>query len=123
MQFHIDTSTFQILNGEVEVVMRSELLSVAVLPPSQSYFAYASVTEDTQTVIVTESSSIRLDWLKWVTEVLGGSAINATYTLYRKQLDEYRNPIGPFEQVNTSSPQNRIIVFLNVEASEYYIQV
>ena len=57
-------------------------------------YTYASVTEDSQTIILTESSSIILDWLKWVTEVLGESAVNATYTFRRAQLDEYRNPVG-----------------------------
>ena len=68
------------------------------------------------------SSSIILDWLKWVTEVLGESAINATYTFRRAQLDKYRNPVGPLKQLNLTS-QNRISLFLNVEASEYRIQV
>ena len=99
---------------------RSELLSVAV--PSANPFIYAFVTEDAQTVVVTESFYIRLDWLKWVTEKLGGSAINATYTLHRTQVDEYGIPIGPLELVNLSS-QNRITVQLNVAANEYYIQV
>ena len=77
---------------------------------SANPFTYAFVTEDTQTVVATESSSIRLDWSKWITEELGGSAISATYTLHRTQLDEYRNPIGPTVQ-------------FNVTANECYIQV
>ena len=116
----VDTSTYKILNGEVDLVTRDDLLSVAVTSPFP--FAYAAVNEDTQTVVLTESSSIILDWLKWVTEVLGESAINATYTFHRAQLDEYRNPVGPLEQLNLTS-QNRISLFLDVEASEYRIQV
>jgi hypothetical protein len=120
MHCRIDITTYKILDGEVDLVTRSELLSVAVMPSAR--FTYADVHEDTQIVVLTESSSIRLDWLKWVTEVLGESAINATYTFRRAQLDEYRNPVGPLEQVNLTS-QNRIAVFLTVEASEYHIQV
>ena len=116
----VDTSTYKILNGEVDLVTRSDLLSVAVTSPFP--FPYAAVNEDAQTVVLTESSSIILDWLKWVTEVLGESAINATYTFRRAQLDEYRNPVGPLEQLNLTS-QNRISLFLDVEASEYRIQV
>ena len=89
---------------------------------SANPFTYAFVTEDTQTVVATESSSIRLDWSKWITEELGGSAINATYTLHRTQLDEYRNPSGPLEQIDLSS-QNRTTVQFNVTANEHYIRV
>ena len=89
--------------------------------PSQPFF-YAVVNGDTQTVVVTESTSIRLDWLKWITEVLGASAVNATYTFRRAQLDEYRNPIGPLKRVDLPS-QNRIAAILNVDADKFYIQV
>ena len=116
----VDTSTYRILTGEVELVTRSELLSVATTP-SQPLF-YAAVNGDTQTVVVTDSTSIRLDWLKWITEVLGASAVNASYTFRRAQLNEYRNPIGPLERIDLPS-QNRIAAFLNVEAEELYIQV
>ena len=119
---YVDNTTYKILNGEVDLITRAELLRVAVtlLVPH----SYATVNEDTQTIVLTESSSIILDWLKWVTEVLGESAVNATYTFRRAQLDEYRNPVGPLEQLNlTSISQNRISLFLNVETSEYRIQV
>ena len=47
------------------------------------------VTDDQQTAIVTVGVNIRLDWSSWVTEVLGAeSALNATYTYYRTQLNE-----------------------------------
>ena len=119
---YVDTTTYKILIGEVDLVTRAELLSVAVTFPVP--YTYAAVTEDSQTIVLTESSSIILDWLKWVTEVLGESAINATYTFRRAQLDRYRNPAGPLEQLNlTSTSQNRIFLFLDVEASEYRIQV
>ena len=119
---HVDTSTYRILTGEVELVTRSELLSVAATP-SQPLF-YAAVNGDTQTVVVTESTSIRLDWLKLITEVLGASAVNASYTFRRAQLDEYRNPIGPLDHERVDLPsQNRIAAILNVEADAFYIQV
>ena len=106
--------------GEVDLVTRAELLSVAVTFPLP--YTYAAVNEDSQTVVLKESSSIILDWLKWVTEVLGESATNATYTFRRAQLDRYRNPVGLLKQLNLTS-QNRISLFLDVEGNEYRIQV
>ena len=94
----------------------------APLPPYPFIYTAAFITEDIQTVIVRESSAIRLDWLKWVTEVLGASAINATYTLRKAQLDEHRNPVEPLETIDLSS-QGRIAVQFDVERNKYSIQV
>ena len=119
----VDISTFQILTDEVELETRPELLSVAVIDFPSTNLAYAFVSaDDTQVVVVTDSSSISLDWSRWVNEVLSGSAVNATYTLHRTQLDEYRNTLRPSEVVGLS-PQGRIIVELNVERNNFYILV
>ena len=80
----------------------------------------AFVTDDQQTAIVTGGATIRLDWSRWVDEVLGGSADNVTYTVRRTQLDESGNPIGEaVEFVGT----DRIVVNFDPEADEYYVQI
>ena len=119
--FHAtDTSTFQILTGEVELKTRSEFLSVAATLPF--HFTQAFVTDLVQTVILKESSSVRLDWLKWVTEhpVVGGLVENTTFVVRRTQLDEYRNPLGPPREV---TPQDRNRVWVNPEEKYFYVQV
>ena len=87
--FTLDISTFQILLDEVDLIsmMRANLLGVAVTSTVVAVVPF--VTDDNQTVVAAESTIVRLDWLKWVTEVLGASAIDATFTLHRTQLDEY----------------------------------
>ena len=79
------------------------------------------VTDEIQTAIVTEGSYILLDWLRWVTETLGGSAINATYTLYRTQLNESGEPIGPGEVVNAST--DRIEIEFEFDENEFYVKI
>ena len=107
--------------GEVELETRSDLLNVAVTPPSS--LAVVFVTDDTQTAIVTEGVTVHLDWSRWMTEALGDSAGNANYTLRRTQLDEYRNPVGPPEVAELSESRERITLLFNVERYEYLVLV
>ena len=113
-----ETSGFQIIIGEVELGPRPELLDLA-LPLSQ--VARVLVTDEVQTIILTESSSIRLDWSRWVTEVLGESAGNANYTLRRTQLDESGNPISPPQMVEPTDPESRIVYKFDPETDEFYV--
>ena len=79
-----------------------------------------------QLYIAAESSFIiRLDWLKWVTEVLGASAIGAKFTLHRTQLDEYGNEIGPVEVFTnaTITGEDRIITWFRAEDKQYFVVV
>ena len=83
----------------------------------------AFVTGDIQTAIVTDSARIRLDWSRWVSEVLGGSAGNATYTVSRTQLDESGNVVGTAQVLGPSEPLDRIVVKFNPETNEYYVEI
>ena len=118
--FMLDTSTFQILLGEVDLMSmtRTDLLGVAVV---------SFVTDDNQTVIAAESTIVSLDWLKWVTEVLGASAIDATFTLHRTQLDEYGNEIGSVEVfnvfTNVDTGEDRIVTWFKAEDKQYFVRV
>ena len=81
----------------------------------------AFVTDDQQTSIVTDGSAIRLDWTRWVDEVLGESAVNATYTLRRTQLNESGSPIGG--AVEFEGIVNRILINFDPEADAYYVVI
>ena len=85
--------------------------------------ASALVTDEDQTVVLMNTSLIRLDWLRWVTETLGDSAGDASYTLRKTQLDEFGNPIRVPEVVQPTDLESRIIVQLNPTANEYYVQI
>ena len=113
-------SNFQILIGEVELGPRSELVDVAV-PSSSSGFAL--VSDERQTAVVLDMARIRLDWSRWVSEVLGGSAGNATYTVSRTQLDESGNAVGTAQVLEPSEPPERIVVKFNPERNEYYVEI
>ena len=79
------------------------------------------VTNETQTAIATDEAYILLDWFRWVTETLGDSVINATYTLYRTQLNEAGEPLGPAEVVNAST--DRIEIEFEFDEEEYYVKI
>jgi hypothetical protein len=82
-----------------------------------------NVTDDQQTAVVTVGVNIRLDWSSWVTEVLGAeSALNATFTYYRTQLNESGRDIGagPTEVLQ---PSERITVRTNEELNTFYVEV
>lgn len=95
---------------------------MALLPYSNGF---AFVTDDRQTAIVAQSSSIRLDWLRWVREELGGSSDAANYTIYRTQIDESGNEIGAREVLNPTPDgfPSRITVKINASTNEFYVQI
>ena len=108
-------SNFQVLLGDVELgplSQRPELFKVAALQN-----VLVNVTDDQQTAVVTVGVNIRLDWSSWVSEMLGGSAVNASYVLYRTQLNESGNAI------ESAEPSERIIVRINAEMNEFYVEV
>ena len=115
-----EISNFQILIGEVELGPRPELLDVAV---PLFTLASALVTDEDQTVILLNTSLIRLDWLGWVTETLGDSASDASYTLRKTQLDEFGNPVRGPEVIQPTDLESRIIVRLSPTTNEYYVQI
>jgi hypothetical protein len=78
------------------------------------------VTDERQTAIVTNGASILLDWFRWVSETLGDSAINATYTARRTELDENGDPEEEAEEVESS---DRIEVEFESDEEEYYIKI
>ena len=113
-----DTSNFQVLIGDVELGQnRPELLEVAAMHGER---VRVFVTNEIQTAIVTSGSSILLDWFRWVTETLGDSAINATYTVRRTELDEDGNPEEEAEEVESS---DRIEVEFESDEDEYYVKI
>ena len=65
--------------------------------------------------------NIRLDWSRWISEVLGDSAGNATYTIYRIQVNtESADAIGYTEELKQSEPPKRVI---NREMDEFCVEV
>ena len=98
----------------------AELLEVAAV---QGDFVHAFVTDDVQTAVVRDGANLRLDWLRWVSEILGDLAGNANYTLHRTPLDESGNPVGGPEVVEPSEPGDRITVTFDPETNEYYVQI
>ena len=83
----------------------------------------AFVTDDRQTAIVSTGANIRLDWYRWVNEVLGDSAVNATFTVRSTQLDESGNPIGSSQVLEPSEPGSRIRVNVNSSEDVYYVSI
>ena len=78
------------------------------------------VTNEIQTVIATNGAYLLLDWYRWVTETLGDSAINATYTIRKTELDENGNPEEEPEEVESS---DRIEVEFESDEDEYYVKI
>ena len=78
------------------------------------------VTDERQTAIVTNGAYILLDWFRWVTETLGDSAINATYTIRSTELDEDGEPEEEAEEVESS---DRIEVEFESDEDEYYVKI
>ena len=115
-----ETSNYQILIGDVELGPRPELLDVAV---PLFTLTRALVTDEQQTVILMNTSLIILDWSTWVTDTLGDSADDASYTIRRTQLDVLGNPIRFPEEVQPTDLNSRIVVQLNPANNEYYIQI
>ena len=116
--YHADTSNFQVLIGDVELGQdRPELLDVAAMD-GESVRVF--VTNEIQTAIVTNGASILLDWFRWVTETLGDSAINATFTIQRIELDENGDPDEDPEEVESN---DRIEVEFESDENEYYVKI
>ena len=112
-----------VLIGDVELGQFPELLDVAAQPSS---FVFAFVTEDNQTAVVSESSAIRLNWLRWVREALGRSSLAANYTIYKTPIDESGNIIGPREVLQPTPPNDfssRIGVMANKTSNEFYVEI
>ena len=78
------------------------------------------VTDERQTAIVTNGAYILLDWFRWVTETLGDSAINATFTIRSTELDEDGDPEEEAEEVESS---DRIEVEFESDEDEYYVKI
>ena len=114
------SSRFQILIGDVELGQRPELLEVASTPGST---VFAFVTDDMQTAVVTESSSIRLDWIRWVRETLGGPSNTTNYTVYRTLLDESGNMIGNREPLPQTPFGSRIIIKADATTNEFFVDI
>ena len=80
-----------------------------------------NVTDVQQTAVVTVGVNIRLDWSSWVTEVLSAdSALNATYTYYRTQLNESGSLFGPSKVLHQSE---RITTRANEEQNIFYVEI
>ena len=108
---------FEILIGDVDFEQTDELLESAARDGDT---VVASVTDDQQTAIVTDGAAIRLDWSRWVNEMLGGLAMNATYTIRRTQLNESGYIIGAPTVVEGT---DRIVVEFDSEDDEYYVVI
>ena len=95
---------------------RPELFKVAAIQNET-----VNVTDDQQTAVITPGVSVRLDWSSWVSEVLGAdSALNATFTYYRTQLNELGSVIRPSEVLQ---PSERIIIRTDDELNIFYVEI
>ena len=111
-------SNFQVLIGDVELGQDiPELLDVAA---RQGDRVRVFVTDDIQTAIVTNGSYILLDWLRWVTETLGDSVVNATFTITSTELDEDGIPV---EEPEEAESNDRIKVEFESDEEEYYVKI
>lgn len=114
----IGDSNFQVLIGEVELGQLPELLEVAAINSVR-----VNVTSDQQTAVVADGVNIRLDWSRWISEVLGVSSGNATYTIHRTQLNESGDAIRHPEELGPSEFSERIAIHINQEINEFYIEI
>ena len=116
--YYTGDSNFQVLLGDVELgplSQRPELFKVAALQN-----VLVNVTDDQQTAVITVGVNICLDWSNWVSEVLGDSAGNATYTYYRTQLNESGSAIGSFEVLRQSE---NITIRANGELNIFFVEI
>ena len=115
------SSTFEIIIGDVELGQRPELLEKAAQPESE---VRAFVTEDQQTAVAAHGSRIRLDWSQWIEDELGSAAGSANYTIYSTLLNETGGIDGPLEVLQPTPPDSsRIIVRIDPEANEFYVEI
>ena len=116
---YLGESNFQVLAGDVDLgpqSQRPELFKVAAVQNE-----VVNVTDDQQTAVVTVGVNIRLDWSSWITEVLGAeSALSATYTYYRTQLNEVGIVNGSTEVLQ---PSECITVRANEELNIFYAEI
>ena len=85
-----------------------------------------NVTSDKQTIVATEGVNVRLDWSNWVSEILANasnSTGNATYTVYRTQINESGYAIGSVEEIRPSVLQERIFTLIDEETNESYVEI
>ena len=108
------------LTGEVELGQRPELEDVAALS-GEAVLVF--VSDERQTAIVSGGAYIRLDWLRWINEVLGDSADNATFTIRRTQLDESGTLLGPAEILEPSGSEERVVVNVDPETNEFHVTI
>ena len=94
---------------------RPELFKVAALQN-----VLVNVTDDQQTAVVTVGVNIRLDWSSWVSEVLGGSAGNATYTYHRTQLNESGSAVGSSKVLGLSE---RIAITADEVLNIFFVEI
>ena len=78
------------------------------------------VSGDIQTAIVTDGAYILLDWFRWVTETLGDSVSNATFTITSTELDENGEAVEEPEEVESN---DRIEVEFESDEDEYYVKI
>ena len=81
------------------------------------------VSDDQQTVVVTDGINIRLDWSRWVNETLAASAMNATFTFHETKLNASGDTIGVATELKTTNLTERIVVKVNKENSEFYVEI
>ena len=81
------------------------------------------VSDDQQTVVVTDGINIRLDWSRWVNETLADSATNATFIFHETKLNASGDAIGVAKELITTNLTERIVVKVNKESSEFYVEI
>ena len=114
----VDTSNFQVLIGDVE--LGQDIPGLLDVAAGDGDRVRVFVTDEIQTAIATEGAYILLDWFRWVTETLGESAVNATYTVRQMELNESGDPVEEPEEVESDE---RIEVEFESDENEYYVKI
>ena len=114
----IETSNFQVLIGDVE--LGQDIPGLLDVAAGDGDRVRVFVTDEIQTAIATEGAYILLDWFRWVTETLGESAVNATYTVRQTELNESGDPVEEPEEVESDE---RIEVEFESDENEYYVKI
>ena len=82
-----------------------------------------NVTNDRQTIVVMEGVNIRLDWSTWASEVLANfSSSNVTYSVHRSRINESGYATGTPEVLRESNPPERVVVNLEKERKNLYVE-
>ena len=114
----LDISNFQVLIGDV--ALGQDIPGLLDVAAGEEDRVRVFVSDDIQTAVVTDGAYILLDWFRWITETLGDSVVNATFTITSTELDENGEVDEEPEEVESN---DRIEVEFESDEDEYYVKI